>query len=59
MTIKPLAPTFRACAAWAAARAGLCAPVPTITGTPAFTSAATPSWRCASVSSGQSPIEPQ
>ena len=33
MTISPRAPTRWACAAWAAACAGFCAPVPTITGT--------------------------
>jgi hypothetical protein len=48
-----------AAAAKAAARFGLWAPVPTTTGMPALTSASTPCIRSSSVSSGQSPIEPQ
>ena len=59
MTIRPCAPTFWACAACATADAVLTAPVPTMSGTPAFTRRSTPSMRCASVRSGQSPIEPQ
>ncbi len=59
MTISPPAPTRFAWSASAAARRVLCAPVPTMTGTPAVTSRATPSMRSSSVSRGQSPIEPQ
>ena len=58
ITIKPLAPTCCACSASATAVRVLTAPVPTITGMPAPTSRSTPSMRSASVSSGQSPIEP-
>ena len=42
----PCAPTFCACAASAAARCGFCAPVPTITGTPAFDQALDALLRC-------------
>ena len=42
ITISPAAPTDAAWAACSAARAGLCAPVPTTTGMPAATSRSTP-----------------
>ena len=43
----------------ALALAVLMAPVPTITGSPALTRASTPRMRSSSLSSGQSPMEPQ
>ena len=59
ITISPFAPDRAACAASAAARLGLCAPVPTTTGTPALVRLSTPCMRCSSDKRGQSPIEPQ
>ena len=59
ITISPAAPTDCAWAASAVAEAELIAPVPTTTGIPAAVSRATPSIRSASLTSGQSPIDPQ
>ncbi len=59
MIMSPRAPFSFAWAASAAACSVFCAPVPTMTGRPAFVRRSTPSIRCSIVSSGQSPIEPQ
>ena len=59
MIMSPFAPFAFAWAASAAACSVFCAPVPTMTGRPAFAKRSTPSMRCSIVRSGQSPIEPQ